>query len=323
MSSNIHLVPLTIPSLSMKNIAASSSSDRVIATAKSHAGEVFQGAVRDGIKTSRVLLSLPAPTLWTKAELSPTPGVPLSIEPGCMSKAQRAAVELLKTIHEPVPNVRIRLTTNIPTGKGCGSSTADVLATIRALLRYFKLPMTEERVARLVVAAEEAADGSVLSQATVFRHREGLVHEYLDAAFPAMQVMVVDTEPARTISTVSMLRARYSETELKQFEELLGRAKHAFRTHDAAELGRIATESACISQRYLPKPHLEALIVLTREAGGYGVAVSHSGTVASLMLPPGLTRRNQQWIRRSVETLEMACITDYFLGVKPAKEAAA
>lgn len=296
------------------SMSVPTSLQRVTATATSHAGEVLQGAVRTGEGTRRVLLSLPAPTLWSRAEVICTPGIPLSVEPRWMTKARRAVSVLLKTIQEPAPEIRVSLTTNIPVGKGCGSSTTDVLATMQALLRYFHVPMTEERLARLVVAVEEATDGSVLSQPTVFRHREGMVHEYLDAAFPPMEIIVVDTEPCRTINTVSMLRARYSATELKTFELMIDRAKRAFRSHDPVELGSVATESARISQRFLPKPYLEDLIELTARLGGYGVAVSHSGTVASLMMPSGLGREQRGQLIRSVKALGMDCVTEYFLG---------
>ena len=58
-----------------------------------------------------------------------------------------------------------------------------------------------------------------------------------------------------------------------------------------ALLGRVATASSRINQRYLPKPVLDELLALCRRLGGHGVQVAHSGTVAGLIFDarmPGL-----------------------------------
>jgi len=45
----------------------------------------------------------------------------------------------------------------------------------------------------------------------------------------------------------------------------------------------VATASARINQRYLPKPQLELLIRICQQHRGCGVQVAHSGTVAGLI----------------------------------------
>ena len=45
----------------------------------------------------------------------------------------------------------------------------------------------------------------------------------------------------------------------------------------------MATASARVNQRFLPKPSLPDLIELSRRLGGAGVQVAHSGTVAGLI----------------------------------------
>src|SRR4051812_21999170 len=95
----------------------------VSAIARSHAGEILQGAVRRDDRTRRVLVSLPAPCLMPRAEILPPPGRSLSVLPGSAAKARAAVERLLAALGRPAPEVVVRLTTNIPCGKGCGSST--------------------------------------------------------------------------------------------------------------------------------------------------------------------------------------------------------
>jgi uncharacterized protein involved in propanediol utilization len=199
------------------------------AVAAGHAGEVLQGAIQTGGRTRRLLMSLPAPPFRTEAEVMAIPGRPLCVEPVWASKAFHAAVALFRWFERPLPNITVRLRSNIPPGKGCGSSTADMLATIRALLLYSGLTMTEESIARLIVSVEEATDGSVLSRPTLFRHREGTVDEYLPGEFPAMRVMVIDAQPAAAINTIEMPRARYCPRQIATFEVLVTMLRRAFR----------------------------------------------------------------------------------------------
>jgi uncharacterized protein involved in propanediol utilization len=104
--------------------------------------------------------------------------------------------------------------------------------------------MTEEEIAKLIVEVEQASDSS--SRPALFRHTEGTVEEYLPGAFPDMQV-VIDAQPAAMIHTISLPRAHYSEDQLAKFQELLSSLRKAFGDGNGAEIGRVATESACIS----------------------------------------------------------------------------
>src|ERR1039458_6783440 len=59
--------------------------------------------------------------------------------------------------------------------------------------------------------------------------------------------------------------------------------RRAITMEDVALLGRVATASARINQRFLPKPSLEFLVEVCQRHGGCGVQVAHSGTVVGLI----------------------------------------
>lgn len=294
-----------------------------IATAQSHAGEILQGAVLESDGIHRILYSLEAPFFYSRAEIILTPGQPLSIKPEWKRKTFLAVQLLLKHLRMAPPAICIRLTTNIPLEKGCGSSTADIHAALKALLAHLDIALSEEELAQIIVEAEEASDGSILSRPVIFRHREGLVHEYLPGLTPSVRVLVVDAQPSETVPTVTMPRARYSEFQLQRFRALIGRLRRAFLDCNSYDLGAVATASARINQEFLPKPHFEEVIALVEREGGFGVAAAHSGTVLSILLPSEADPECRKRVRLSVELLGMKVLAEFTLGCCPTAKAVA
>jgi uncharacterized protein involved in propanediol utilization len=283
------------------------------ATAIGHAGEILQGAFRRADGIHRFLCSLPAPTFVSRAAVVPTPGEPLSLKPVWAWKAHRAAQLLVKFELPQAPECQIRLASNIPVAKGCGSSTADVVATLRALCSYLHLPLDETQLARLAVQAEGASDGIALSFPAVFRHREGQIEEVLPGGFPPMRVMVVDAQPESTVPTLTLVRPRYSNRELDAFEDLRQRLRMAFLNADPAAIGQIASASARLNQPYLPKPHLEEIVALVERNGGYGVAAAHSGTVLALLFPLSEAGGHGAHIREQLDGFGMPILAGFTL----------
>jgi uncharacterized protein involved in propanediol utilization len=97
--------------------------------------------------------------------------------------------------------------------------------------------------------------------------------------------------------------------------------RRAIATDDVALLGRVATASARINQRFLPKVMLEPLLELCLAHEGCGIQVAHSGTVAGLIFDPrrpGITDRVRECIRRMEE---LGLILTALIGVEPAPTA--
>ena len=283
------------------------------AEAVGHAGEILQGAVSGAEGNHRVLCSLPAPVFRSRARIAHAPGCPLSIDPPWAWKALAAARLMLRAAGFSPEGVCIRIESNIPVGKGCGSSTADVAATLLALCSHFGLEPDADALARIAVEAEGSADGSLLPYPALFRHEEGVVEEILPGGWPPLRVMVVDTAPAGAVETLGLQRPRYSPAELEGFDALRARLRQAFAAGDAAALGSVATASARINQICLPKPHFEEIAREVERAGGHGVAAAHSGTVLALLLPPFGPDRVVQQLSGRMDRLGLPVVTEYAL----------
>jgi len=267
--------------------------------APAHHGELLQGMFGDPAgQPRRALVTLPQPGRGTRAAFHPSYSHGGVLGPPAMTKVRRAAMLALRGFANypaAAKGGRVEISSNIPCGVGMGSSTSDVTATIRAVADFHGVQLAEDEVARLAVTAECASDSIMIDDRVVlFAHRDGVVLETFGHRLPPMYVLSCDTEPAARVDTLRLRPADYDESEVANFGVLRAALRRAVVLADAALLGRVATASSRINQRYLPKPHLELLLQRCLQHGGCGIQVAHSGTVAGLLfdaVPPDAEHR--------------------------------
>jgi uncharacterized protein involved in propanediol utilization len=252
-----------------------------------HHGELLQGAFEEDTGHRwRALVTLPLPGWGSRAVFYPGHRADVSCRPE-LTKSRRAAILTLRELRRhtsPVPGGQIEITSNVPHGVGMGSSTSDVTATIRAVANHHGVSLSHGDVGRLAVAAESASDSIMFDDRVVlFAHRDGMALESLGHRLPPLAVVGANTDPGASVDTLRRAPAEYHDDELGCFRVLRAGLRRAVATDDVALLGRVATASARINQRFLPKPSLPDLIELSRRLGGAGVQVAHSGTVAGLI----------------------------------------
>ena len=256
--------------------------------APSHHGELLQGMFADETgRRRRALVTLPYPGRGSRATFYPSQrhwGVVAAPE---LTKVRRAAVLTLRefsTHPAPAKGGQVEISSDVPHGVGMGSSTSDVTATIRAVADYHGMSLSREEIARLAVMAECASDSIMIDDRVVlFAQREGEVLETLGPRLPPMTVVGCDLEPDTEIDTLGLTPADYDEREIGAFHVLRAGMRRAVATQDVALLGRVATASARINQRFLPKAKLDLVLAECLKLGGCGVQVAHSGTLAGLI----------------------------------------
>lgn len=259
-----------------------------IGFAPAHHGELLQGMFLDEAGVPhRALVTLPQPALGSRAVFRPSYSHGGVLGPPELIKVRRAAILTLGQLpgyRSPAKGGQIEITSTVPRGIGMGSSTSDVTATIRAVADSHGHPLSKEEVARLAVLAECASDSVMIDdQVVLFAQREAAVLEVFGQVLPPMLVLGCDTAPEEEVDTLRMPPAPYDSAEIARFGVLRAAMRRAVAKSDVALLGLVATASARINQRYLPKPQLEQLIRIGRQHGGCGVQVAHSGTVAGLI----------------------------------------
>jgi uncharacterized protein involved in propanediol utilization len=237
---------------------------------------------------------MPLHGLVTTAEFRPlldrAPDAPLvTVRPAWRRKAQ-AAAELMLREHLPTASGgELVLSGQAQPGLGLGSSTSDVTATLRAVADCYGLRLPAAEIAALAVRAEGASDSVMVEDRVVlFAHRSGRILEEFDSRLPGMLVVGCDTDPARGgVDTLAFRPPEHTPAEVASFRVLVGLLRHALATRSVALLAQVAQASARINQRYLPTRGFATLCRTAREAGGLGVQVSHSGTVAGVIYDAG------------------------------------
>ena len=261
--------------------------------ATAHHGEIFQGVVRtERGRLRRALCSLPCAGLGSEAVFHPRDG--LTHEPGVVivtpawkTKAAGAARLVLEWAQRPELGGALDVRSDIPPGWGLGSSTCDVVATIRAVLAALQIDARDPVIAALAVKAERACDSTIFqNEAVLFAHREGEAVELL-GELPQLLVLGFNTDPGRAgVDTLGFAPARYSPIEIARFAELLEVLRRAIRQCDLRALGEVATGCARINQAHLPKPRFDRIDEVAQRIGALGVQVAHSGTIVGLLFDP-------------------------------------
>jgi uncharacterized protein involved in propanediol utilization len=255
-----------------------------------HHGEIVQGVFYSADGTlEHGLVTLPCALYRTRARFRPLPSGPLTVEPADRTRARAAARLTLDALGRTGWGGAVRIESNVPLRWGCGSSTTDVLTTIRAVADAFDAVLEPEWLARLAVAAETASDSLMYGpgRAVLFAQRRGSLLAELGGPLPATQVLGFNTEDDRGVETLSLPPIRYSAWEIEAFQPMLGLLHRAVELQDPRLLGRVATASTVTTQRHRPKRHMPQLLALAAEVGAVGVQVAHSGTVAGLLFDPG------------------------------------
>lgn len=254
-----------------------------------HTGEILQGAVFDGDRVRRVLVSLPVHGLWSRAEFRPAATSGLRVLPEWKQKSLRAARLTLEAFEGKKPSGVLRISSNIPVCRGFGSSTSDCVAAIRAVVAALGVSVSPEMIARIAQAAESSIDGTMFDGRLVaLLHCEGVVHEYFAGSAPDLLVLVADTPPEGAgIETDSVRRPQYTSEQIELFQTLLRRLRRAVEKQDTREVGAVASASAGLNQAFAPKPHFVHVMRVAEQTSALGVAAAHSGTLLALLYAPG------------------------------------
>lgn len=260
-------------------------------TAIGHHGELLQGVFPDEKgRLHRALLTLPFSRAQSVVTFWPEERQGIRTRLANRSKAVKAAQLAFQELGFSEISGCLTFNTAIPMGSGYGSSTADVVAAIRAAAGALGADLRRSVICRLAVAAEVASDALVFGeQAVLFAHREGRVLETFPGDYPPLLVVGFASRDDTAVDTVSFTPARYDSAEIESFRVLRALARRAIDKQDATLLGRVATASARINQRYLPKRHFEALLWIADEAGCCGVQVAHSGNLMGVLIDAALT----------------------------------
>ncbi|MFD5615266.1 kinase [Kitasatospora sp. NPDC127060] len=239
-------------------------------------GELLQGALPDG---AEFLVTLPVDR-WARARFRLDPDSPLRVFPAHKTKTRRVAEAMLAAHGRPAGG--LLLDGDLPVGKGMASSSADLVATVRAVGAALGLDTSPAAVERWLRPIEPT-DGVMHPGVVAFEHREVRLRERL-GGLPAATVVAVDEGGLLDTVAFNRVPKAYSPAQRAEYAELLAELAAAVRAGDLARVGAVATRSAVLNQRLAPKRNLDALLAIAARVGAEGVVCAHSGTLLGVLL---------------------------------------
>ncbi|MEU4833175.1 hypothetical protein [Streptosporangium sp. NPDC023615] len=241
-------------------------------------GELLQGVLPDG---EHFLVTLPV-TQGTTAFFTPTPESPaVTVEPGHKHKALTLARLALDVLGLPGGG-HLLLTGNLPEGKGMASSSADLVATARAVADAAGRVLTAPEIEALLRGLEPT-DGVMYDHIVAFHHRDVRLRNTL-GCLPGL--VIVGYDEGGQVDTVAYNRDLpvIGPATRREYALLLDRLTTAVARGDLATVGGIATRSAELHAGRHGRDAFRPVRRACRAAGGLGVVAAHSGTMLGVLL---------------------------------------
>jgi len=203
-------------------------------------------------------------------------------------KSRQALISTLNYfgLNEKDINLKIEIFSEIPSEKGMGSSSADIIGIILGVSILLNKKISVDKVAKLALTIEPT-DGIMYKEIVCFDHlKKGLLEKIGQP--PLINILIID--PGGCIDTLEfnqredLVKLRLENQ--KDISQALELVKKGIIENNIKLIGEGATLSALCNQKILFKKELEKIISTSYKMGAVGVNVAHSGVVLGVLLPP-------------------------------------
>ncbi|WP_054814633.1 GHMP family kinase ATP-binding protein [Nocardia arizonensis] len=241
-------------------------------------GELLQGVTADN---RDFLVTLPIREGSVAVFESDPHSAHVRVSPPHKTKALALAEMMLETSPREHGG-HLTIISELPEGKGLASSTADLVATARAVADSHGAA-TDAAEIEAHLRRIEPSDGVMYPGAVAFYHREVRLLSRLQP-LPPMTIVLGDE--GGQLDTVEFNRRDkpFSFADTREYSAMLAELTAAIGRGDLAMIGAIATRSAIKNSALRERPHLDMVTTAARRLGALGVVVAHSGTTTGILL---------------------------------------
>lgn len=205
-----------------------------------------------------------------------------SIDPSHKKKSLKLVLKILNYLGIPDNRWKLIIESELPEGKGLGSSTTDLVATARAIENVIgkRLPL---EILLQFLREIEPSDGIMFDNIVCFYHRQVKLHSELGYL---SNLAIIGIDEGGIIDTIEFNKhlAPYADFEKERYKGLLADLIKAIKVRDLTAIGKISTTSALLHQKFNPKKHLDYLIELADHTTSSGIIVAHSGTYIGVVI---------------------------------------
>ncbi|ASV67941.1 kinase [Cytobacillus sp. FSL W7-1323] len=241
-------------------------------------GEFLQGILPDN---QEFLVTFPINRFSTCYFNSSPSAQELEVFPPHKKKTRQLAINILSYFNLPTGG-RLEIDSELVEGKGLASSTADMVAAIRAIEDCYpiKIPiyLLEEMMRRI-----EPSDGIMYEGVVSYYHREVKIRGNFGSCPPLTVLAIDEGGVVDTIEFNHQIKP-FDQKEKVEYERLLQQAEGAIVVGDVNLLGQVATRSTEMNQKVRPKLLIDKMKRINQEIGGVGIVTAHSGTYIGVLL---------------------------------------
>ncbi|EEK69850.1 MULTISPECIES: GHMP family kinase ATP-binding protein [Bacillus cereus group] len=241
-------------------------------------GELLQGVQADN--NLDFLVTLPIKR-YSRVEFAPDLSEELKVIPEFKQKSALLAVRLLKYFNLPLGGT-LTIKSDLPTGKGLASSSADLVATARAIESSYAIAIPVTLLQKFM-GEIEPTDGVMYPGVVSFYHRKVELGEML-GPIPPLTILAIDEGGEVDTIEFNKLRKVFTLEEKFEYTQLVNRLKVAFQEQDVRTIGEVTTRSAIMNQSRQKKRYLNHFLQLSDQYDALGIVVAHSGTFIGLLL---------------------------------------
>ncbi|OEG63221.1 MAG: GHMP kinase [Halanaerobium sp. MDAL1] len=249
-------------------------------------GELLQGSIDD----QNFLISCPI-NLYSEVSVHLTEGEKQVIINKNNSvtestfKTKTAVEKLLDYYNLKQKSIRITINSQLITGIGMASSTADISAALAAVMLLLENKV-DFKLLQSICLELEPTDSVFLDGIRIFDHLKGK-NNYLIAEAPGLDILLlkengtVDSLEFNQSEKLKFLNKSKEENTKKSFELI----KKGLKNNNCQLLGRGATVSALAHQEILYKENLDKLLKIVQgQKQIYGINIAHSGTITGVLV---------------------------------------
>ncbi|WP_273127385.1 GHMP family kinase ATP-binding protein [Bacillus weihaiensis] len=248
------------------------------------------GELVQGIKDNQpFLITFPIAELRSIALFTPDNECGIVFETLAHQKAALACNKLLAYFNQKGGG-RLRLLSTIPKGKGMASSSADIVAAMKAVANCFSLPLTKELISQIACEIEPT-DGVMYRDIVAYDYINGQLIEEL-GQLPPWQLIGFDL--GGTVDTLgyNQQEKNYTLTQLNELKQAYQLVKEGIIQQHLGSILCASTISTRINQHMCEKPYFEEFEKLSACLGG-GLLTAHSGTMLGILKNPAFDTKEQ------------------------------
>lgn len=263
-------------------------------------GELLQGV---GMDEQNFLITLPI-NRYSKVTFQSLPEfTDLIVSPSYRLKSKKIAMRILE-LYGFHRGGLIEINSNIPVGKGLASSSADIVATARALDQCFNLNLSSAQIEALIQEIEPT-DGVMYEGIVSYYHRAVKLRECLG---PVPDFSIVSLDEGGEIDTTEFnkISRTFGVAEKREYDELLNSISIAIKEKRLETIGEISTRSAMLNQRLLEKKQFKQVLDICQIVKGLGIVITHSGTCIGILLDQHHTDYHQQ-LHNAYQLMGLLC----------------